>query len=590
MDSFNKWYEDRSKEPWNFKEELIKYCKDDVKILALIVKIFHEICVTKFEISPWFHVTAPSYVHKVVIQKIIKDLELPEDPGERSQYLANKDEVWSVLRPAEYWFVRNALRGGRTDVRKLYHELSEEDKARGCKIKYVDVVSMYPAVQVKYDYPCGSPTIHVYDERYYPCFTHQNPECGNVHKTCDCTIEEKRACRDKLLDIVEHGVQPTPQELLNYFGFICISMIPNKELYHPVLVSWDDTQNKCVASLENIEEGYFTTEEVKVAIELGYQVVKVHRIDQYIKAPGLWNDFIKELYIEKLANSGPAPDDDEKIRLVDSYEDAYEMGDAVQQSFNRWKFDGALRTVYKTLLNCGWGKHCQRPNMDKHVTLHLDEDADTIFDDIQNGLFNASNTELLPSGYMNITLKNTGATVLNTHNTYIPAGCYVPAYGRLTLFYQMHKLGDRVLYHDTDSIIYIYDPAMYNIPESDIWGAWDEEKISKKGIDKFVSLGPKSYAVQAGSETILKLKGLAVKNSHRNMVNFDVLHDLILQHVQNQYPVLKIPQFRFKYKQARGMITDMFLKALKFTPSTLKGDLHESLKIYPFGFREELKM
>lgn len=588
IDDFNKWYTDREKTVWNFKKELIEYCRDDVKILGMIVLMFHEICVEKFQHSPWSNVTAPSYVHKVVIDIISKKLDLPEDREERSMIIKNTPNVWAALLPEEYWFVRNALRGGRTDARTLLYELSEEDKAKGLKIKYVDVVSMYPAVQVKYKYPVGTPKIHIYDDKFYPCKKHQNPLGGmNSHsKRCDCLMQEKYGNRDLLLNIIEHDNQPTINELRNMFGFICVSCEPNKHLFHPPLVAWDSESLKCVASLETIVEGYFTTEEFICALDKGYKVIKVHRIDEYESCEGLWNDFIKDLYIEKLANSDPPPSPQEQQRLANAYEQEFGMGQKVKNSFSRWKYDGALRTVFKTLLNSGWGKHCQRPNMDEHVILDQDGDWDAVFDDIQTGIIRATRTEILPNGHINISTKNTSKTRLKTHQNYIPAGCYVPAYGRLTLFNQMDKLGDRVLYHDTDSIIYVYDPEKYNIPTSDIWGEWDEEKISKKGIDAFVSLGPKSYGIKAGSETIIKLKGLSVKHAHRNMVNFDVLKNLLLNHMAGNYPTIQVPQMRFTYRQGLGMATQNFLKNLKFTPDALKGNLMSNMKVFPFGYCE----
>jgi hypothetical protein len=97
-----------------------------------------------------------------------------------------------------------------------------------------------------------------------------------------------------------------------------------------------------------------------------------------------------------------------------------------------------------------------------------------------------------------------------SHNLYLPAGLFVPAYGRLMLYDALDILQERVLYHDTDSVIYIYDPACENLPFDDIWGSWDEEKVSKNGnITAFVGLGPKSYALKTkNGKDVIKLKGL----------------------------------------------------------------------------------
>lgn len=586
IEDFNLWYEERAATPWNFKNELTEYCRDDVKILALLVKKFHEICVEKFSISPWFSSTAPAYVHSVVIKQISKNLEIPPEGEERRIAVQEALKTsWAALKPEEYWFARKALRGGRTDVRKLRHVLTDHEKQRGIKIKYVDVVSMYPAVQVKYPYPVGVPKIHVFDEDFYPCNVHCNPKSGNDSELqCECTLEEKQFKRDKFLDIEMHWEQPSENFIRNTFGFICVTCEPPKHLYHPVLVTYDTENSKCIASLGTLVKEVFTTEEFKVALDLGYQIIKVHRIDHYASSEGLWNDFIKDLYIEKLATSGDAPTDEEKINdICNQYENSFGMGDAVKASMQRWRYDGALRTVFKTLLNCGWGKHCQRPNMDQDVIIHEEQDLENLFDNVQQGVHKVQRISDLHDGYRAVRVRNTDGRKLNTHNNYIPAGCYVPAYGRLTLFKYLNLVGERVLYHDTDSIIYLYDPEKENIPENDLWGDWEEEKISKKGIDAFVSLGPKSYAIKAGDETIVKLKGVSLKHSHREIINFDVMSKCIDDHLENVYPQIQVPQYNFNYKPGRGIETRQFIKLVQFKPENLKGTLKsdENLLVYP---------
>lgn len=48
---------------------------------------------------------------------------------------------------------------------------------------------------------------------------------------------------------------------------------------------------------------------------------------------------------------------------------------------------------------------------------------------------------------------------------------------------QLNRLGDRVLMNDTDSIIYVFDPKEYNIPEGSMLGDWEIEKPCKLNDD-----------------------------------------------------------------------------------------------------------
>jgi hypothetical protein len=600
VNEFNKWYEIRKLEPWNFMHELTEYCRNDVAILAKLMKEYHDICVEKFKISPWFYTTAPAYVHTVVKKMISTDefLQLPDkDDAERYksriQELA-EEEHWGILKPNEYWFARLALRGGRTDVRQLYYNLTEEEKAKGYEIRYQDIVSMYPYVQVAHQYPVGLPEIHVYDEALYPCRKHQNPVRGNVLKLiCDCNIDVKIRDRDCGINIV-FSEKPTKEEILedeSFFGIVCASMEPPKNLYHPVLVTWDDDANKCVASLETINYGVFTTPEFKKALSVGYKLIQIHRFDKYHCKAGLWNDFIKELYIEKMANSESTPNEETQTMLVDAYEDRFGMGDAVLESFPRWAKNSAKRQVFKIMLNSGWGKHCQRAIMGQ-VLMVGEEDDDTIFDIFANSQANKIRvSDIVDVGNLKMfRFENVGSTTKpNLHDGYLPAGLFVPAYGRLQLYEYLEKLGKRVLYHDTDSIIYLYIPGQENIPSSSVWGGWDEEKISQGGsIQTFVSLGPKTYGIKTkNGETMIKAKGLSVKHSHRNILNFDTMVDFINNHLRNEYPTIQVPQFSFSYSAGKGMYTNYFLKKFSFQPEILKGKLHSDLRVYPNGFCRE---
>ena len=102
--------------------------------------MYHEENVAKRGVSPWLSITAPGYCHTVIKQQLSTDenLEMPPDTPENDMPRRERlDELsrthWAVLQEGEYWFARLALRGGRTDVRRLTYTLSEEDICRCCQ-------------------------------------------------------------------------------------------------------------------------------------------------------------------------------------------------------------------------------------------------------------------------------------------------------------------------------------------------------------------------------------------------------------------------------------------------------------------------
>lgn len=80
--------------------------------------------------------TSPGYITECVgieLTKLWKEsLPDPQDPDyfQAVQELATT-KSWTALTPWEYDTVHPALRGGRTEVKCLYRQLTDEEVARG---------------------------------------------------------------------------------------------------------------------------------------------------------------------------------------------------------------------------------------------------------------------------------------------------------------------------------------------------------------------------------------------------------------------------------------------------------------------------
>lgn len=468
---FDAWYakEARDKPVWDFAAELRDYCVNDVLVLSHLVRAYHDIILDTINTSPWCSPTAPSMVHKSLKQALSTGLDLPARDNDlfHEELAKATRNHWAILRGNEYWFARAALRGGRTDVRTLLHTVSDADWARGVRIRYQDIVSMYPYVQVAAEcaYPVGLPLIRVWDSKTYPCFKHTNPYgCANYIKPwCSCRIADKRHQLDPKLDVKEEARQPTPAEICSdktFFGIVCASLNPPTDMFHPVLVVWDETAKKCIGSLQPIRYGVFTSVEFKKALEKGYELVELHRLDMYKARPGLWNDFIKDLYVLKMANSEATPAAEVQTQLCAAYTAKFgaDMGTAISKSFPSWGFNAAKRQVFKIILNSVWGKHCQRPVMSQMQV--IDNHDFAAYDGLLNNVMdNCVQLDSFIEVGNNLIVRSTPqghTTHPNLHDSYLPAGLFVPAYGRLMLYAQLEKLGQRALYNDTDSVIYRY--------------------------------------------------------------------------------------------------------------------------------------
>jgi hypothetical protein len=97
---------------------------------------------------------------------------------------------------------------------------------------------------------------------------------------------------------------------------------------------------------------------------------------------------------------------------------------------------------------------------------------------------------------LQVSFKEVGEVHLGNCKTNVIIAAFVTAHARIKLFNELQKLGDRVLYFDTDSIFFISRVGQYEPPLGDYLGQFTSEIDQKLGnhIVEFVSGGPKNYA------------------------------------------------------------------------------------------------
>ncbi len=577
LDWYTSW---NGREDWNFKQQLESYCIDDVKGLAQVCYKYHRTAMDQFKLSPWGFSTAPSYMHNLYLRDNCSHFYLPYKKNPECQIDLVQKELfsssWMTLQAEEVYFARLALRGGRTEIRKVYHEAKE-----GESIKYIDVVSMYPYNQLVHEYPTGTPTIWIYNIDYYPCSTHWRYP---IAFPCKCLPQNKIQYKRKKLDVKLIPHQPSETFLKTFFGFICCDVIPPKNLYHPILVHFDEERKKCLASNEPHEKGVYTSIEIQKFIEYGGIVKNVIRIDQYNKTESKWKKLGKELYFKKMCNSGKAPSSqEERERLEVAYGERFGLD--LEGRWDQFDKRPALKSVYKIWNNCGWGKHAEtidHPQVFIHAHGVNEQENSNFFERAFKNQITCKGFGVLDEGANYFKYQDNRSLVRpDCSRQYLPAAVFVTAYSRLQLWEELNKIGERVLMHDTDSIIYVSSPGMYDTPTGNILGEWEEEDYSVKGIVEFLGLGPKSYGLKFrdGSKTF-KIKGVAAKQATEGYFGYDVMKKLILEEQESAL----VPQMTFDYKFGGDITTRYFAKAIKFQKEDLKGELGVDYKIRPFGY------
>jgi hypothetical protein len=134
---------------------------------------------------------------------------------------------------------------------------------------------------------------------------------------------------------------------------------------------------------------------------------------------------------------------------------------------------------------------------------------------------------------------------------------FVTCHARLSLYDLLDLLQDRVVYCDTDSVIYSHSPGQPDLPTGRFLGELTNE-LDKLGPDayiaEFVTGGPKNYGYKVlgakdGKEsTALKVKGLNLNYQACRTVNYETLKEMVLGYSQwgdqNPSHLVKFDQIR----------------------------------------------
>ncbi len=545
--SFLKWHRDQVENDYvyDFKDELIKYCESDVDILAQSLNVYvTEAMNMNSNLNPMRCPTIASYALQVY-----RTLHMPE-------------HMISVLRKDEAEFARRAFHGGRTDVRRLVKFYTPSDVESGKYAVYQDVQSLYPTVQFYKPLPYGSPKKYLFN----------------------------------------HANQPSRDTVNTWFGFVECDLKVVEFQYHPVIVEKKD--GKLQADLKDKTKIVLTSTELQYALRNGYELVRVYEYHEYNYSCDLFKSYIQTYLKLKIECSG-MPKHIKTDADWDVYFNYHKDQLGVHLDKQNMHKNAGRKQLAKLMLNSLWGKFAQNTDM----TYQLIIDPNQILKDSETALIAAS---LWDNESVNIQkdisygdkrlliAKSNGINYGLLRKTNIALATFVTSWGALTLWEEMQKLGDRVLYHDTDSIIYERSPTGYNIPLGVYLGEWEDE-TGGKPITKFCSIGPKSYSYGYLSKEVsdddtvedtfdyndksyiidyvCKCKGFRLNHYNSSKLNFHTLHSLIVN--DKSRVVAKDIVFSWGMETDK-MITKQRDKVLTFKYD--KGIVDKSdFKVYPYG-------
>ncbi|KAL3983293.1 interferon-induced GTP-binding protein Mx [Sarotherodon galilaeus] len=398
---------------------------------------------------------------------------------------------------------RDALFGGRTNAIKLYHKVACDEK-----IFYYDFTSLYPTVQSKKDYPVGHPQI--------------------IYSNFD--------------------------KLENYFGFVKCTVLPPRGLFHPVLpyrchgklmfplcsmCAEDQNQHTACghSDSERVLKGTWVSFELEKAVELGYKLVSIDEVWHFPnKTDTLFKDYVKAFLKLKQEASGypehvKTPEEQQKY-IAEYYEKEGIMLDPSKICVNK-----AVRNCNKLLLNSLWGRFSMRSNM---ASSELITDPSRFSQLMFSDQYDVRQFCFISDDVAMVQWRHADGRASRVKDVNVFVGAMTTAHARLMLYDLLDSLQQRVLYCDTDSVIFTARPGDWMPPLGPFLGDLTSELASGEGsvedhIVEFVSGGPKCYAYHTSlGKTQVKCKGVTLNAQNSKVVTHESLKGLVHKFVSNQ--------------------------------------------------------
>eukprot|EP00057_Strongylocentrotus_purpuratus_P033052 XP_789947.2 PREDICTED: uncharacterized protein LOC585011 [Strongylocentrotus purpuratus] len=334
-----------------------------------------------------------------------------------------KETFKNPLNPRDSFF------GGRTDGCSLYYKAQPDEQ-----ILYYDFTSLYPYINKFGKYPVGHPRI-----------LHSNfPPVDQIFGLIQCEITPPRN--------LYHPVLPyrSSDKLTFPLCGACADALNQKQCTH------SDSERKL--------KGVWVSEELKKALEKGYydlKITEVWQFDRYsqyneeMHSGGLFTGYIEAVMKLKQEASG-YPVDAKTPAEREQYVKEYYEHEGILLDPKKIMKNPGLRAIAKMIINVLWGKFAQRNNL--RQTLYLSTAAE---------LLKQLNDEtvivhdiLVLNELLQLNFTNAEGFVDQNVNTNVIIASFTTAMARLKLYSVLEKLDDRVLYHDTDSIVFRTNPSL----------------------------------------------------------------------------------------------------------------------------------
>ena len=390
-------------------------------------------------------------------------------------------------------------------------------------------------------------------------------------------------------------------------------------------------QNPCThTDQERAIRGTWCHIEVMKAIEKGYVVLNLHEVWHWEETTDeLFKEYVNTFLKIKQEASGYPKDcvtDEQKQRYIDDY---YEH-EGIRLDPDKIEYNPGLRYLAKLVLNSLWGKllfhnsltlvssvgrawdcsekipgilrspvrirnegfihfyffigkFAQRLNLTK--TKRATEPKE-LYEYLDSQQYEVKGGQLVNDETFEIQYMEKEGFVEENDKVNIVIAAFTTAYARLKLYDLLDLLQERVLYYDTDSVVYVHEPCKPDPPLGDYLGDLTDE-LNGGYITTFISGGPKNYGyVTNTGEAILKIRGISLTYDACKTLNIGTMHDLVDSYVvdgaRNEKVTINIPNKITRDKKEKHIVTKRTKKDYRVVYN--KRVVNENYETVPYGY------
>ena len=137
-----------------------------------------------------------------------------------------------------------------------------------------------------------------------------------------------------------------------------------------------------------------------------------------------------------------------------------------------------------------------------------------LFDLLRSDEFEVCDAPLVNDDIMEVQFRNMKGFEEQNNKVNVVIAAFTTAYARLKLYDLLDLLQERVLYYDTDSVIYVHKPDKPDPPLGNYLGDLTNELDDDDYITSFISAGPKNYTYQTKKgKSDTKIRGITMDYS-----------------------------------------------------------------------------